>query len=251
LPGDSGYTFLKDDPSRVKDQRKLFEAELLKRGLNKSIPAFITEMGIYPGPLFDQQGSMRNDHMRQAAGLASVHYWFMESDHIYPFNWVMRHHVEGRKDQLVTRDEFGDPMKHYGKFTPYGNTLVMFAKLKENRLKASTSTPISDGKGIYTLASADSSGVAAMVWNFQSVYNTGYKVNVNFENLPTSFKNKKVRVKIYRIDSKTSNYHADLEKANLQLVEEKVYSPAKAFSTSLFLDPNALGLLIIEPVNKK
>jgi hypothetical protein len=251
LMADSAYSFLKDDPSRVKDQRKLFEAELVKRGLNKNMPAFITEMGIYPGPLFDQQGSMRNDHLRQAAGLASVHYWFLESDHTYPFNWVMRHHVEGRKDQLVTRNEFGDSMQLYNKFTPYGNTLTMFAKLKENRLKASTSTPISDGKGIYTLASADSSGIAAMVWNFQSINNTGYKVNVNFENLPASFQGENLRLKIYKIDSKTSNYHTNLANANLQLLEEKVHSPAKAFSTSLFLDPNALGLLIIEPVNKR
>lgn len=247
---DSAYAFLKDDPSLVKDQRTLFEAELAKRGLNKSIPAFITEMGIYPGPLFDQQGSMRNDHLRQAAGLASVHYWFLESDHIYPFNWVMRHHMEGRKDQLVTRDEFGDPMLHYGKFTPYGNSLVMFAKLKENRLKATTSTPVSDGKGVYALATSDSSGVSAMVWNFQSVNNTGYHTELVFNNLPASFKNKKIRVKTYRIDFETSNYHADLENSNLQLVEEKVYKNIRDFKKTVFLHPNALQLLVLEPESK-
>ncbi|MFD3003666.1 hypothetical protein ACFS7Z_25135 [Pontibacter toksunensis] len=247
-PGDSGYAFLKDDPSLVKDQRTLFEAELAKRGLDRSIPAFVTEMGIYPGPLFDQQGSLRNDHMRQAAGLASVHYWFMESDHIYPFNWVMRHHEEGRKDQLVSRDEFGDPMKHYGKFTPYGNTLVMFAKLKENRLQASTSTPISDGKGIYALATSDSSGVAAMVWNYQGVNNTGYNTELIFEKLPALFKDKKIRVKTYKIDFQTSNYHADLENSNLQLVEEKVYDNPKEFRKTVFLHPNALQLLVLEPI---
>jgi hypothetical protein len=248
-PTDSSYAFLKDDPSRVKDQRRLFEEELAKRGLSKDIPSFITEMGIYPGPLFDQQGSFRNDHLRQAAGMASVQYWFLESDHIYPFNWVMRHHVEGRKDQLVTRDEFGDPMMHYGKFTPYGNALVMFAKLKENRLIASTSTPISDGKGIYALASSDSSGVAAMVWNFQSVHNTGYHTEVVFNNLPASFENQTFRVKTYRIDFETSNYHADLENSNLQLVEDKVYKSAKEFKKTVFLHPNALQLLVLEPVS--
>lgn len=244
---DSAYAFLKDNPSLVKDQRKLFEAELTKRGLNKSIPAFITEMGIYPGPLFDQQGSMRNDHLRQAAGLASVQYWFLESDHIYPFNWVMRHHVEGRKDQLVTRDEFGDTLKIHGKLTPYGNTLVMFSKLKANRLRATAYTPVSAGKGIYTLASADPSGMAAMVWNFQSVNNTGYKVQVNFTNLPPAYKNKNVRVKTYKIDSKNSNYHAGLENANLQLVEDKVLKATQSYSTSLFLDPNTLQLFVLEP----
>ena len=248
-PTDSSYAFLKDDPSRVKNQRLLFEEELDKRGLSKSIPAFMTEMGIYPGPLFDQQGSFRNDHLRQAAGLASIHYWFLESDHIYPFNWVMRHHVEGRKDQLVTRDEFGDPMVHYDKFTPYGNSLIMFAKLKENRLQASTSTSISEGKGVYALATSDSSGVAAMVWNYQSVHNIGYQTKVVFNNLPTSFENQTFIVKTYRIDFETSNYHADLENSNLELVEEKVYKNAKEFKKTIFLHPNALQLLVLEPVS--
>jgi len=250
-PIDSTYAFLKDDPSLVMDQRTLFEKELAKRRLDKIIPAFITEMGIYPGPLFDQQVSMRNDHLRQAAGLASVHFWFLETDHIYPFNWVMRHHVEGRKDQLVTRNEFGDPMKHYDKFTPYGNALVMFAKLKENRLKASTITPISDGKGVYALATSDSSGVAAMVWNFQSVNNIGYQTEVIFNNFSSSFENHDFRVKTYRIDFETSNYHADIDKSNLQLVEEKVYKNVKEFKKTIFLHPNALQLLVLEPESNK
>jgi len=190
---------------------------------------------------------MRNDHLRQAAGLASVHYWFLENDHIYPFNWVMRHHVEGRKDQLVTRDEFGDPMVYYDKFTPYGNSLVMFAKLKKNRLQASTSTPISDGKGVYALATSDSSGLAAMVWNYQSVNNTGYRTEVVFNNLPTTVENQKFRVKTYRIDFETSNYHADLENSNLELVEEKIYNNAEEFKKTIFLHPNAIQLLVLEP----
>jgi hypothetical protein len=65
-----------------------------------------------------------------------------------------------------------------------------------------------------------------MVWNFQSVNNTGYQTEVVFNNLPASFKNKKFRVKTYRIDFETSNYHADLENSNLQLVEDKVYKSA-------------------------
>jgi hypothetical protein len=68
----------------------------------------------------------------------------------------------------------------------------MFAKLKENRLQAITSIPFSDGKGIYALATWDSSGLAAMVWNFQSVNNTGYNTEVVFNKLPAPFKNKKI-----------------------------------------------------------
>lgn len=188
---------------------------------------------MYPSPLVDDVGYMRNDQLRQAAGMASMMYWFLESDKIYPFNWNMRHNKEGRKDQLVTRDEFGDLMRHNNKFTPYGNSILMFSKMKKTRVSVSSSSPITKGKGLYTLASSDFSGVSAMIWNFQGVNNTGYKVSVNFSNLPSSFKSKNLRVKIYRIDSRTSNYHANLEKANLQLVEEKIYEPAKSYSTQV------------------
>ena len=238
------YEFLKDDPSLVKSQRKILDSLLISKGLSTEIPAFITETGIYPGPLFDEAGSTRNDHLRQAAGVASIFYWFLESDNIYPFHWVMRHLKEGRKDQLVTRDEFEDPFRQENKFTPYGNSMVMLSKLKSLRLPVQTS--VEPVKGLYAMASTDNTGIAVMVWNYQGVKNTGFKTELMLRNLPKDLKNKKLKFSIYKIDSQNSNYHADLENSNLKVFEEKIIIVKDSFKEPLFLDPNALQLVILE-----
>lgn len=243
------YLMFKDNPSLVKDQRKLLDIELAKRGLSTKIPAFITETGIYPGPSFDEMNSTTNDHLRQASGVASLFYWYLESDNIYPFHWVMRHLKEGRKDQLVTRDEFEKPFRKESKFTPYGNMMVMSSKLKNYRSPVSTSSTIRDGKGLYTIASSDKSGIAIMIWNFQSMFNSGYKSELNLKNLPKEFLGKEIKMSIYKIDYKNSNYHADLENCNLSVFEEQIFKGKKSFQINLFLDPNALQLIVLE-VNK-
>ena len=244
---DSAYIMFKDNPALVKDQRALLSKELTARGLNADMPVFITEMGLYPGPSFDDYPTMKYDRLRQAAGMPSIFYWYMESNNTYPFNWVFRHQTEGRKDQLVSRDEKGQPFVHTEKLTPYGNAMLMMSKLKTERLAASTSTPITSGKGLYALAAKDNSGVSVMVWNYQGKQTEGYTFDMNVNNLPNALKNKNVTVKAYRIDQKTSNYQNGLENANLQLVEQTRKAVRNSYSASLTLEPNALYLLVLEP----
>jgi hypothetical protein len=244
---DSAYIMFRDNPMLVKDQRNELSKELTSRGLNADIPVFITEMGLYPGPSFDDYPTMKYDRLRQAAGMPSIFYWYMESKNTYPFNWVFRHQTEGRKDQLVSRDEKGQPFVHTEKLTPYGNAMLMMSKLKTERLAASTSIPVTNGKGLYALAAKDNSGVSVMVWNYQSKQTEGYRFEVNVNNLPNSLKNKNVKVNAYRIDQKTSNYQNGLENANLQLVEETSKAVKSSYSASLTLEPNALYLLVLEP----
>ncbi|MBK6511190.1 MAG: cellulase family glycosylhydrolase [Haliea sp.] len=133
--GPRAYHFYKGDPSEVAGQRAKLNAELRSRGLDENIPAFITESGIYPGPSFDHQNDPKPDYLIGAAGVPSLHYWYMEQDNIVPFNWVLRHKSEERKDQLVTRVGEGEPIPT-GVFTPYGNALVMMSKLKDGRVAA-------------------------------------------------------------------------------------------------------------------
>lgn len=247
---DSAYILFKDDPSLVKDQRKILNRELAIRNLSTDIPVFITEMGLYPGPAFDDFVSMKNDHLRQAAGMASLFYWYMTTnDNSYPFNWVTRHRKEGRKDQLVTRDEKQQPFIHTRKFTPYGNMMLMMSKMKKSRIYSKTSTTIIKGKGLYSLASFDASGVSVMAWNYQGKNSEGFNLELKVENLPASFNNKNVRVNLYRIDGNTSNYHVDLENCNLQLVDTQVVKQADYYNTSLHLEPNTLQLILLEPEN--
>ncbi len=249
---DSEYILFKDDPSLVKEQHTLLNRELAGRKISTEIPVFITEMGIYPGPAFDDFVTMKNDHLRQAAGMASLFYWYLTtSDNTYPFNWVMRHRKEGRKDQLVTRDEYGQPLVYTNKFTPYGNMMLMMSKMKDTRISTITSTEITEGKGLYSLATKDESGISIMLWNFQSRNTEGFDATLKVGNLPDGLKAKNVRVKLYKIDGETSNYHADLVNCNLQMVEEKTVKTDLVFESALHFEPNTLQLIVLEPLEIK
>ncbi|MCH4553428.1 glycoside hydrolase family protein [Aestuariibaculum lutulentum] len=241
------YKFYKDNPSLVKDQRSILEKEMTSRGISTEIPTFITEMGVYPGPLFDDYGNMKNDRLRQAAGVMSINYWYLNSKNSYPFNWVLRHQTEGRKDQLVTRDSAGGDMIHTRKFTPYGNSVLMVSKMKKNRLEVSSSSELDEGKGVYSIASSDESGVSIMIWNYQSKNTVGYDLDLLVENLPKSFKKKSVKVKTGLIDAEHSNYQYNLDNCNLSMVETTI-KPLKegVFKTKLSLQPNALYLVVLE-----
>jgi hypothetical protein len=65
--------------------------------------------------------------------MASFAYWFMESSKNVPFQWLLRHDTNGRKDQLVSHGPDGKPILT-DTFTPYGNYLLMLSKLKNIRV---------------------------------------------------------------------------------------------------------------------
>ncbi|WP_346860843.1 hypothetical protein [uncultured Draconibacterium sp.] len=247
-PG-TAYNFFKDDPSLVKDQRAILDKELSNRGLDTDIPAFVTEMGIYPGPLFDDFGNMKNDALRQAAGILSITYWYLNSGKTYPFNWVMRHQTEGRKDQLVSRDSTGAAMVYTNKFTPYGNAMLMLSKMKKVRVNTTASTSIEEGKGLYNMACADSSGVSILLWNYQGKQTDGYNVDLRINDIKKRFKHKKIRVKIFRIDNNTSNYHYDLKNCNLQTIYEEIKHIKDMSEMSVCLKPNSLQLIVLDVVD--
>ncbi|WP_284646470.1 cellulase family glycosylhydrolase [Paenibacillus silviterrae] len=118
--------FVKEDPSMVDNQRSQINAALSSRGLSIDIPSFITETGIYPGPLTDVpnvSGGVQPDQLRQAAGLASLHYWYINNSKNYAFQWELRHPDNARKDALVSRDPYNVKLSDIpsDKFTPYGN----------------------------------------------------------------------------------------------------------------------------------
>lgn len=242
--GPRAYHFYKGNPSEIANQREKLEAELRSRGLDENIPAFITELGIYPGPSFDHEDDPKPDYLIGAAGVTSLLYWFMEQDHMVPFNWVLRHYKEERKDQLITRAGEGKAVPT-GILTPYGNALLMMSKLKDERVAARSDT-LAEGKGVYSIASKDDSGAAVMIWNYQHTGSQAYEVTVDMENLPASLRGGKVRQRMFRIDAETSNYWADPERANLQQVSESVIEPGKEHSVAVDLSPNALHLVVLE-----
>lgn len=243
--GPRAYHFYKFDPSEVASERGKFETALAQRGLDTKIPALITETGIYPGPSFDNPNDPHADALIGAAGIASLHYWYMESPRVRPFNWVLRHFTEERKDQFVTRVGTGQPIPT-NILTPYGNSMAMQAKLKNDRVAASSDALIK-GQGVYAIATKDRTGAAVMAWNYQHTNTKSYKTRINLGLLPANLRGKTVRQRLYRIDNALSNYWTNPAKANLQVVSDKVVKMGTRHSVQLELTPNALELVELTP----
>lgn len=254
--GPRAFHFYKGNPSEVAGHRALLNEALASRGLTIDIPAFITETGMYPGPSYDNKDDPRPDYLIGAAGVPALHYWFMETPDTYPFNWVVRHFSEERKDQLITRVRDGKHIAVKGAdgiddlptniFTPYGNAMKMMAKLKQERVE-SQSDALRDGIGIYSIATKDQYGAAVMVWNYQHTAQQPYDVTIDMGELPANLRGIGLCQRMYRIDDKVSNYWSDPETANLQQVAEARVAPNVEHSVSVQLSPNALQLVTLEP----
>jgi hypothetical protein len=273
--------FYKDDPSRVAGQRARLESMLEARGLDPNIPAFITESGMYPGPLFDDKltGTAQpcppaegepglpvcnkyftTDYIRQAAGVASLGYWFASQPNTYMFNWTTRHSENARKDQFVTRVPEGTAIPT-NTLTPYGNLLVMQAKMKPWKVTASSDS-LSKGIGVYAVASRTGDGKAAtiMVWNYQGCGATvpgdpctnhrRYEAAVHLTHLPANLVGHSVHERVFRIDQATSNYYAtpatDPAHADLQQVASRTFTPGASYTATLDLKPNAIYLVQLQ-----
>ncbi|MDP3673752.1 MAG: glycosyl hydrolase [Novosphingobium sp.] len=252
----SDYQPIRTDPSILAGQRARTDDELRKRGLDVNIPSFLTETGGYPGPSYDNKQDPRPDYLRQAAIMASYMYWYLENPKDVPFNWVLRHSQEERKDQLVTRARNGQRIETKGAdnvedlptrtFTPYGNQMLMFSKLKRERVGA-WSSALQAGKGVYALATRDDSGAAVMVWNYQQAAAQPFRVAIDMGQLPANLRGKTLRQRMYRIDDKISNYWGNPATANLQQVSDAVVKPGARLNVSVDLTANALQLIVLEP----
>jgi hypothetical protein len=252
----SDYQPIRTDPSILAGQRARTDEELRKRGLDVNIPSFITETGGYPGPSYDNKQDPRPDYLRQAAIMASYMYWYLENPKDVPFNWVLRHSQEERKDQLVTRARDGEHMSVKGgdnakdlptrTFTPYGNQMLMFSKLKKERV-AAQSNALQAGKGVYVLATQDDSGAAVMVWNYQQTGTQQYHVTIDMGQLPASLRGNTLRQRMYRIDDKISNYWGNPNTANLQQISDVAVKTGGRHSLTVDLSANALQLILLEP----
>lgn len=242
--GYRSYVFFKDDPSMVATQRARLDAMLTERGITTYIPALVTETGIYPGPAYDDPDPSKNDWVRQAPGLASLHYWYAEQPGIYPFHWTVRHAGEGRKDQLVTL-RGDDQTSPVGTFAPYGNLLLMQSMLRDERVEAQSDALV-DGKGIYAIATKGDRGSAILVWNYQGTDIQGFRVNLDLGGFAQGAAGHSMVQKQYLVDENTSNYWTDPEHANLQQVSESTFTLGDSYQLSIDLPPNALHLITLD-----
>lgn len=247
LSWNEGYripTLYKADLSVVSDERATIEGWLRERHIPGDIPSFVTETGIYPGPAFDDTNPA-GDYLRQAAGLATYGYLYGEQPDTFMFNWCVRHRVEERKDQLVTRTPDGPQTDT---FTPYGNMLLIQSRMKDTRVSTVSDVPLVDGdNGVYAVASTDRTGASVMVWNWQHVHDDSFRAVVDLSRLPSELRRGPVRQQVFLVDDSTSNYFADPATADLQLVADEVVSLGAQHRVEVDLGPNAIALILLEP----
>jgi hypothetical protein len=266
--------FYKENPSWVKDYRNQLDAMLAARGLPTNTPAFVTETGIYPGPLCDMCDS--TDYARQAAGMMSLHYWLGQQHDTYVFNWVARR--QGLKDQFVTQNAVGPHLDFTNPrnpsvlwqpyetlpsdaLTPYGNVLLMQSKMEDVRVSATTDQ-LNNGVGVYAVAAKDPllPEASVMVWNYPGCSgtpgttgcgSTSYDTTIDMSGLPNGLGDGPVTVTVYRVDQHTSNYwsdplNTDTSKAQLEQVDQRTVQPVNgSISYQADLVPNAVYLVLL------
>jgi hypothetical protein len=258
--------FYKTDPSGVAGQRAQLDSMLSARGLDTNIPTFVTETGMYPGPLCDRCDS--TDFVRNAAGMASLQYWYSKERITYPFNWLTRQRAGGLKDEFVTRNATGPYLNFQtfqqiwpalnpipaNTFTPFGNMKRMKSMMKTTEVSASSNS-LANGLGVYATASKDHTGASLMVWNYQGCSGTilgncpttAYSVEIEMTNLPANLRNRPVVQKMFRIDQNTSNYYSDPSAADLQEISSKIVTTGTSYSESVVLEANGIYLIVLEP----
>jgi hypothetical protein len=133
-------------------------------------------------------------------------------------------------------------------FTPYGNAMKMQSLLKTERVQ-SESSALENGKGVYSIATKNEYGVAIMVWNYQHIDQNTFDTSIQLRNLPKLLRGREVVQRTYRIDDRISNYWANPETANLQMVSENVVAVDRHYTVAARLSPNALQLIVLEPVD--
>ncbi len=226
-------------PSRVKHETEIVRSMLRRRDLRDDVPIFVTETGVFPQGPNAGTTDREADIVTQAPAMLAKGYQYMEAGpgHAVPFQWVVRHGQNSRKNQLA-RGRDGVP-------TPYGNALRALSMLHDTRIKAQSDALSQDGQGVAALAGVEGENkLAVLVWNYQWIDGRdSYEVTLPMSGLPAGG----WRLQRYLIDRAHSNYRATPDQPGLAMVEE---SSVQAVEGRLVirqaLGVNAVALLMLE-----
>ena len=212
-------------------ERSRIERLLSARGL-APVPVLVSETGIFPGTRESTRGLLEDLHI-QAAGMASLHYWYAGQPGIVPFDWTIDHPENDRKDLFVDTAT-GVPR-------PYCNALWMLSRLPDARFQATSDALDARGTGVYGIAGADSGRIIVMTWNYQWTGQSSHESRIVLSHLPQAFRASKFRVTRYRL-SRTMHDRA------LEPVETFLVPPRKRgvyTGQTLLLGPNEVRLLVL------
>ena len=262
------YLFGKEArPRLVSDELATLQGWLRDAKLDPDLPIHVTESGIFP--VNNGTKNYAADLLTQAAGVLSLHFWYLQQGtNIFPYQWTWLH-LNPRKNVWVpaTRrlDTWAVSAKGPDKainaairpfttdsptrLTPFGNAYRLLGRLKSQRLEA-TATPQNDeGLGLYALATRDQSGVAVLVWNYAwTDYQDAPRREVTLElnDLGAALPTGQCRVRRFLIDETHSHYMSDGDE--LRCIEERVMEREQATTQRFALERNAITLLEWETV---
>lgn len=225
----------KDNPAIVATERRRLDQMLTRRGL-VSRPVLVTESGTFPA-LRESSPALGLDadlHI-QAAGMAAMHYYYLNQRDVIPLHWTIDHPENDRKDMFLDTDS-GEPR-------PYYNAMRMQSMLPETRYAATSDRLDRHGIGVYALAAANPQKIAVMTWNYQWTRKATYVSQVKIANVPPAFRDSNVLVERYKIGK-------DMHSGALRKVESFVASPRADGSfqaPGVSLGPNELHLLVMTP----
>jgi len=227
-----------ESPAAILNHRNTALNYMASAGM-EPLPIWIGESGIFAGA--QTKGSLEEDQLRKAAGMAAQGKIYMLGGADLAIHWVNEHPSNHRKD-LFDYTTDGIP-------TPFYNMCLMQTWLHEQSIEALSSGANSDGTGIDALATTSGKEVAVMAWHYRwedggSAVQTAISVN----DLPAVFEQNKVRVALYLIDDQQANFNAGREKAALEPILLKVIPGTGSYETSITLKPNSVAFLRLQAV---
>jgi hypothetical protein len=226
------YDFDKNKPARAQGDDALIGAQLKKHGLSDDLPVFVTEMGVFGGRRTVSQ-DVAHDQVIQAAAMSSIFYHYNQQPGIQAMHWVTQHVYNDRKTQILDNLHL----------TPYGASLKMAHLHKTRQIAAKSDALGDDGLGIYVVASADDTGLAIQVWNYQYSGTKEYTATVEIANLGEPFAGRQVIIRRYLIDST----HSTAKQGSLQMVDQKKVPHDGSLTGKIQLESNSLCLLELSP----
>lgn len=228
----------RDNPAAVATEKATVRGWLTAHGLAPDIPVFVTEYGVFPGA--NSGTTFETDLLTQAAAMATLGYYYATSGMDMVMHWVFDHPSNDRKSMFPDGTD--------GSVYPYYNLVAMQRMLKPTLVAAVSDALSPKGLGVHGLATADRTGIAVLVTNYQwTTDGPAYRVTVSLENRPTEFAGRRVRVQRYLVDQTTSNYAHDRAHDGLQQVEQYVLDQAARQVRPFPLRPNAMSLLVLTP----
>ncbi|MGW4795309.1 hypothetical protein ACWEPC_23140 [Nonomuraea sp. NPDC004297] len=236
----------RDNPRQALSQRATLRSLLSQAGLSQSVPPYVTEYGVYGGSDTGTVGDLAHDQLVQAAGVAALGRYYVESGMNRPFHWVLHHGENVRKDMFVEGLD--------GVRLPFGHVVVMQGMLKDRyddgRRVATTITPdgsTTGGIGLGAISHLDSRQLTVMYWNYQAeTGTTNRSTKLTIRNIPKSVFGDRIRVENWLVDATNNNYNHNRTTTFARNAIFSMDRPAE-FNRVLSLTKNAVGLLRVTP----